>query len=92
MVGVDGKGIVDDHHHIFDIFTKLYDFSGSNVQVKVMSAQDLWKFYESEIKGADKKKVNIYQLVEFFVRHHPFAHYILDECPFLRTLKGDFSK
>ena len=87
MAGVDEYGIVDKHEHIFDIFTKLYDFLGSNVQV--MSAQDLWKFYESKNKGADKKKVNIYQLVEFFVRHHPFAHYILDECPFLKKRTKD---
>ena len=82
MVGVDEQGTVDDHQHIFDIFTKLYDFSGSNVQV--MSAKDLWKFYESKNKGADKKYVNIYQLVKFFVRNHPHGHYIIDECSLLK--------
>ena len=82
MVGVNENGSVAKNEHIFDIFTKLYDFSGSDVQV--MSAQDLWKFYESKKKGADKKKIDIYKLVEFFVLYHPFAHYILDECPFLK--------
>lgn len=88
MVGVHGL----NHEHIFDIFTKLYDFSGTNIQV--ISAQDLWKFYKKKQlkifnprtwKKADKKKVNIYQLVEFFILHHPSAHYILDECPLLTS-------
>ena len=39
LVGVDREGFVDVHEHIFDIYTKLYDFHGSNVNVK--SAQDL---------------------------------------------------
>ena len=86
MAGVDEYGIVDKHEHIFDIFTKLYDFLGSNVQM--MSAQDLWKFYDSKNKGADKEEVNIYQLVEFFIRHHPHGHYILDECPFLKEMES----
>ena len=86
MVGVDEGGTADDHKYIFDIFTKEYDFLGSDIQV--ISAQDLWRFYQDRNKGADKKKVNIYQLVDFFVRHHPFAHYILDECPFLRVGSG----
>ena len=85
MVGVNEQGIIDDDEYIFDIFTKLYDFSGSDVQV--MSAQDLWKFYEEKNKGADKEEVNVYKLVEFFIRHHPHGHYILDECPFLREGK-----
>ena len=95
MVGVNENGVVDKHEYIFDIFTKTYDFLGSNVQVK--SAQDLWRFYvkrnpEVKIfntftwrKAADRQKINIYQLVEFFIRHHPNGHYVLDECPFLRS-------
>ena len=116
MVGVNEYGVVDEHEHIFDIFTKTYDFIGSNVQV--ISAQDLWKFYEEQnsyIKGLVKKltklehpplsgkicenkkkynkyiekysyerrTINIYQLVEFFIHHHPNGHYVVDECPFL---------
>ena len=81
MVGVDRFGIVDEHQHIFDVYTKLYDFLGSNVQVK--SAQDLWSFYKGRNKGADKEKINIYELVEFFVHHYPNGHFVLDECPFI---------
>ena len=97
MVGANEKGIVDEHEHIFDIFTKTYDFLGSDVQV--ISAQDLWKFYvenNPEVtiffsfvlnKTAERKKINIYQLVEFFIRRHRSGHYVLDECPFLKISK-----
>ena len=86
MVSVNEKGIVDDHQHIFDVYTKIYDFLGSNVQV--ISAQDMWAFYEARNHGADKKKINIYELVEYFVRHHLNGHFVLDECPFIRDSAG----
>ena len=50
MVGADEEGYVDEHEHIFDLYTKLYDFQGTNV--KVISAQDLRDFYESKHKPA----------------------------------------
>ena len=65
LVGVNDEGIVDKDEYIFDVYTKHYDFLGSNVQV--ISAQDLWSFYKARNNGADKKKINIYQLVDFFV-------------------------
>ena len=78
LVGVDRKGNVDDHEHIFDLYTKLYDFDGADVEV--LSAQDLLSFYQQN-KG--NKKTKIYSLVEFFVQNNPDGHFILDECPFL---------
>ena len=89
MVGVDEWGKVDEHEYLFDIFTKLYDFSGCKVQV--LSAQDLWTFYQSKNKGVQLWDVDIYTLVEFFVQHHPDGNFILDECPFLK-IKGRQSK
>ena len=83
LVGVDTFGIVNEHEHLFDIFTKLYDFSGG--KVKALSAQDLWTFYESKNKGAKREDVDIYTLVEFFIGHRPNGHFILDECPFLNV-------
>ena len=80
LVGVNGKGIIDEDEHIFDIYTKLYHFLGCDVKVK--SAQDLWDFYESKHKGADRKEVDIYRAAEFFVEQHPNGHYVVDECPF----------
>ena len=81
MVSVDLRGYADVHEHIFDLYTKGYDFLGTNFQV--ISAQDLWTFYESKNKGVNRRDVNIYVLVEFFVKHHSNGHFIIDECPFL---------
>ena len=82
LVGANSlKGFVDKDEYIFDIFTKEYDFQGSNV--KVVSAQDLCTFYESKNEGADHLEVDIYFLVEYFIQHHLDGHFVLDECPFL---------
>ena len=81
-MGVNDFGKVEKDEYIFDIYTKLYDFHGSNV--KVISAQDLWTFYQSKNKGADREKVKIYFLVEYFIQHHLEGHFVLDECPFVK--------
>ena len=60
---------MDDWEHLFDIYSKAYDFNSSDVIVK--SAQDLWEFYEAQNKGSDKEEVDIYTLVEYFVQNHP---------------------
>ena len=81
-------GKVEEHEHIFDIFTKLYDFREKNVQV--ISAQDLLHFYNThqpEDNGTEKsnitsKEVDIYFLLQFFVEKHPDGHFIIDEFPF----------
>lgn len=79
LVGVEPYGSVDEYEYIFDIFTKNYDFLGSNVHV--LSAQDLWAFYESKNVGANRYRFDIYFLVEYFVQHHSNGHFIIDECP-----------
>ena len=90
LVGVDAYGFVDEHEHIFDLYTKLYDFQGSNV--KVISAQDLLSFYASNhrMKTAwnyiTRKKIDVYTMAEFFVEQHSNGHFVVDECPF-RTEK-----
>ena len=80
FVGVNSQGFVEEHEHIFDIYTKLYDFLGCDV--KVISAQDLWDFYKSKHPGADKKKIDVYTMAEFFVDKHSNGHFVVDECPF----------
>ena len=85
LVGVDSKGFVEEHEHIFDIYSKEYDFFGCDV--KAISAQDLWMFYESKHKGVDREKTAVYTMAEFFVEQHSFGHFVVDECPF-RTKKG----
>ena len=86
FVGVDSKGFVEEHEHIFDIYTKLYDFLGCDV--KVISAQDLWDFYESKHPGAKREETDIYTMAEFFVDQHSNGHFVVDECPFKATHYG----
>ena len=83
LVGVDKYGFVKEHEHIFDIYTKKYDFLGCDV--KVISAQDLWNFYKSKhrfVIEADREKIDVYTMAEFFVEQHSNGHFVVDECPF----------
>ena len=80
LVGVDEEGFVDEHDHIFDIYTNEYDFCGSDVQV--INAQDLWRFYRSKHKRANKTNIDVYTLAQFFVEQHSNGHFVMDECPF----------
>ena len=83
MLSVDERGEVDDDEHIFDVLTKDYDFIDTDV--KVLSAQDLLKFYNN---NQDTKlltqHVDIYNLVQFFMKNNPDGHFIIDECPVLK--------
>ena len=77
LVAADEDGFVDEHEHIFDLYTKLYDFQGSNV--KVISAQDLHSFYTSNHKMEYTKKIDVYTMAEFFVEKHSNGHFVVDE-------------
>ena len=90
LVGVNELGFVDEHEHIFDIYTKEYDFLGCDV--KMMSTQDLWKFYESKHSGTDRAKIDVYIMAEYFVEEHSNGHFVVDECPFIRKIgEGKFN-
>ena len=80
LVGVNFQGYVEEHEHIFDMYTKEYDFLGC--RVKVTSAQDLWNFYKAKRPGAYREAINVYTIAEFFVDQHPKGHFVVDECPF----------
>ena len=80
LVGFNFQGYVEEHEHIFDIYTKQYDFLGCDV--KVITAQHLRDFYKSKHPGADRSKIDVYTMAEFFVDQHSNGHFIVDECPF----------
>ena len=44
LLGVEDNGVVENDDYIFDTYTKLYDFCGTDVNV--INAQDLWHFFE----------------------------------------------
>ena len=81
LAGVNVRGLVEKHEYIFDIYTKEYDFLGCDV--KVISAQDLWSFYQSKHPGANRKLIDVYTMVGFFVHQHPNGHFVVDECPLI---------
>ena len=88
LVGVAKHGKVDDDEHIFDLYTKLYDFDGADVEV--LSAQDLLSFYQRQNilqrmrrRYRNVTNTDIYSLVKLFIQSNPDGHFILDECPFL---------
>ena len=80
LAGVNVRGLVEKHEHIFDIYTKEYDFLGCDVKVK--SAQDLWDFYKSKHPAANRGEIDVYTMAEFFVDQHWNGHFVVDECPF----------
>ena len=93
LVGTDagdryGKGIPRSANYFYDI--------RSNMELRqhgitFMSAQDLQTFHHehSGILNVDKnKQLNIYQLVHFFMQHHPDGYYFLDEVPLIKSLTG----
>ena len=86
LVGVDEIGMVDEYEHIFDIYTKEYDFEGCDV--KVISAQDLWDFYQSKHNGVDRRKTDVYTQAEYFIVQHPNGHFVFDEFKLKRNKKG----
>ena len=80
LVGVDEHCYVDEYEHIFDLYSKLYDFQGTNV--KIISAQDLWDFYKAKNNHVNKKAIDVYKMAEFFIEEHSNGHFVVDECPF----------
>ena len=87
LVGVDKYKYVDKYIHIFDIYSKEYDFLGCDVEFK--SAQDLLDFYRANHPIAWNQEIDIYWLAEYFVKQHPNGHFVFDECPFPRN-HGEF--
>ena len=107
MVGADENGIFYEHEHIFDLYTKEYDFVGSNVHV--ITAQDLWKFYASKnkgmklfniftlVEGVKREKVDIYFLISSnIILMATFSRYqifpIPIECVFFKSGQSDYGR
>ena len=64
---------------------KRHNFISSNVNIK--SDQDLLEFCDPQNKGRDKNKIDIYNLVEYFVKKHRHGPIVLDAVLILKTRK-----
>ena len=81
-----GKGMPRKAYYFFDVKSEM---ELQALGVKFLSAQDLALFYETNKSQEDSEvRPNIYQLVVFFLAHHPNDIYFVDEAP---VLKGNFS-
>ena len=85
MVGSDagiynGKGIPRKAFYIFDVKS---DMEFEKHDIKFMSCQDLLKYYQKET-GTKGEEMNVYELVQFFIRKNPNGYYLLDEVPLIQ--------
>ena len=53
--------------------------------VNFLSAQDLKCFHDANANDGSSKQLNIYELVQYFMKHYPDGYYFLDEVPLLKT-------
>ena len=58
----------------------------------VKTAKDIQKWFNSFdfcTNDMRRKDVNIYTMVEMFIKIHSNAHFFIDECPFLPAKRGN---
>ena len=84
LLGADGndEGIPRRFQFIFDLVTKWYEFSNTNV--KFINLKMLCDQYEKGT-GMPSSSVDVYTLSLHFIRNHPNSHFIFDEVPFTRV-------
>ena len=80
---------------LFDLYTKFYDFDpkeNSGRVIIVKTANDIQEWFNSFDIGMDnmrRKHVDIYAMVEMFIKVHSNSHFFIDECPFLPAKRGN---
>ena len=87
MVGSDagiykGKGIPRKAFYIFDVKSEM-ELEKHNI--KFMSCQDLLEYYQKET-GTNGEEMNVYELVQFFIKKNPNGYYLLDEVPLIKGI------
>ena len=82
-----GKGIPRSSFYWYDIKTgmELKDHG-----INFLSAQDLKNFHEHQEKkngssDGSSKQLNIYELVQYFMKYNQDGYYFLDEVPLIKT-------
>ena len=72
LLGVEDNGVVENDDYIFDTYTKLYDFCGTDVNV--INAQDLWQFFEKNYSQSDSCCTNYMATSSFSYTCHEQLH------------------
>ena len=93
MVGSDagystGKGIPRKAFYIFDVKSEM-ELEKHNI--KFMSCQDLLEYYQKET-GTNGDEMNVYELVQFFIKKNPKGYYLLDEVPLIKGIVVELMK
>ena len=78
--GYKGKGIPRKAFYIFDVKSEMELVEH---KIEFMSCQDLLKYYQKET-GTKGEKMNVYELVQFFIKKNPNGYYLLDEVPLIK--------
>ena len=89
LVGTDAcdhheKGIPRSALYFYDIKSEM---ELERYGIHFLSAQDLKFFYDGQDQQTKIEQLNIYGLVEYFMEHHPYGSYFLDEVPLIQGLK-----
>ena len=80
---------------LFDLYTKFYDFyqkENSGRVIIVKTAKDIQHWFNSfdiGINNMRSKHVDIYTMVEMFIKVHSNSHFFIDECPFIPAKRGN---
>ena len=87
LVGSDAgdymrKGIPRKAFYIFDVKSEV---ELEKHKIKFMSCQDLLEYYQKET-GMNGEKMNVYELVQFFIKKNPNGHYLFDEVPLIKSI------
>lgn len=96
LLSLQGKPYaMEGEDGLFDLYTKFYDFyqkqnSGRVIIVKTAKDIQLWfNSFDIGMTNMRSKHVDIYTMVEMFIKVHSDSHFFIDECPFLPAKRGN---
>ena len=74
---VAGKGIPRKAFYIFDVKSEM---ELKKHGITFLSCQDLLEYYKEQT-GTKGEGINVYDLVNFYIKRNPNGYYFLDEVP-----------
>ena len=81
LVATSLRGFSEREHYLYDVATEM-ELQG--FRVEFLSTNELKDFYRKYHADFDEKKVNIYEMAQFFIRMHHRSSFFFDEVPFIQ--------
>ena len=78
------QGFPEEEHYLYDVATEM-ELQG--FRIKFLSAKDIKEYYKKHHPKFDEKKVDIYEMVLFFIKMHKESSFFFDEVPFFTESK-----